>query len=390
MNAERRHGFVLGLVVGVAVAAAAVALAYALFDPFHSSAVDNARTQVEDNYFHQVDGSMLDNASIAGMINELRRRYHDRFSHYLDPKSLEQFDSDTSGQFEGVGLTVSGVKRGLHVASVIPNTPAERAGVKRGDLITGANGTSLAGKPTDASVAIIRGAPGTAVRLRVVPADGGKATTVRVKRADVQVPAVHGRIARSDGEKVADVRFSTFSAGAHGELRSAVDRLYRRGAKGLVLDMRGNGGGLLEEAVLAASIFLQKGQRVVETSSRTQGHRVYTAEGLPVGRKPIVVLVDHETASAAEILTAALSEHGLATVVGTRTYGKGTFQQAIDLPNGGALDLTIGRFFTANGTSTLDKGIKPDIHAADDPKTKADEAQRKALAILGRRLQRSQ
>jgi carboxyl-terminal processing protease len=98
------------------------------------------------------------------------------------------------------------------------------------------------------------------------------------------------------------------------------------------------------------------------------------------------VLVDHNTASAAEILTAALAEHGLATVVGTRTFGKGTFQQAIDLSNGGALDLTIGRFFTANGTSTLDKGIKPDIHAADNPKTKRDEAQQRALAVLGREL----
>src|SRR3954466_23330 len=156
MSVERRRGFVLGLLVGAAVAVAAGALAYALVGP-GTSATDQARTQVEDNYFHSVNSGQLDNASIAGMINELRRRYHDRFSHYLDPKSLEQFDSDTSGQFEGVGLTVSGVKRGLRVASVIPNTPAERAGVKRGDLITGANGTSLAGKPTDASVAIIRG-----------------------------------------------------------------------------------------------------------------------------------------------------------------------------------------------------------------------------------------
>jgi carboxyl-terminal processing protease len=203
----------------------------------------------------------------------------------------------------------------------------------------------------------------------------------------VQVPAVHGEIRRADGQPVADVRFSTFSAGAHGELRNAVERLDQRGAKGLLLDLRGNGGGLLEEAVLAASIFLHKGERVVSTRSRTQGDRLYRATGDPLERKPVVILVDHDTASAAEILTAALAEHGLATVVGTRTYGKGTFQQAIDLPNGGALDLTIGRFFTANGTSTLDKGIKPDIHAADNPKTEGvDEGQRKALAVLGREL----
>src|SRR3954454_2467179 len=318
MRGEGRRGFLLGLVVGAAVAFAVGALAYALAGP-RTSATDQARTQVEDNYFHSVGSDQLDNASIAGMINELRRRYHDRFSRYLDPKSLEQFNSDTSGQFEGVGLTVTGVKQGLRVASVIPNTPAERAGVKRGDLIVNADGKALQGKPTNTSVALIRGAPGTSVKLRLVPAGGGGVKTIRLKRADVQVPAVHGRIRHADGHSLADIRFTTFSSGAHGELRDAVDRLYRRGADGLLLDMRGNGGGLLDEAVLAASIFLNKGQRVVSTKSRTQGNRVYNAQGFPVARKPMVVLVDHNTASAAEILTAALAEHGLATVVGTRT-----------------------------------------------------------------------
>ena len=390
MSPERRRGFLFGLLAGAATAVVAGAIAYAIVGPTHTSPVDDARAQVEDNYFHKVGSRFLDNGSIAGMINQLKHRYHDRFSHYLDPKSLKQFDSDTSGQFEGVGLTVSGVKRGLRVASVIPNTPAQRAGVKRGDLIVTANGHSLKGKPTNASVAIIRGVPGTSVALNVVPASGGGQRTIRLKRADVHVPAVRGSLRRTDGKPVADVRFSTFSEGAHGELRTTIDRLYHRGADGLLLDMRGNGGGLLEEAVLAASIFMQKGQRVVSTSSRTQGHRVYRAVGSPLPRKPIVVLVDHNTASAAEILTAALGEDGLATVVGTRTFGKGTFQQAIDLDNGGALDLTIGRFFTANGTSTLDNGIKPDIHAADNPKTKRDEAQQRALAVLAHKLRTAQ
>src|SRR5437870_5533235 len=115
MNAERRRGFLLGLLAGAAVAAAAAALAYALSGGFDSSAVDVAKTQVEDSYFHKVSGAALDDASIGGMIDRLRHRYHDRFSRYLDPKSLEQFNSDTSGQFEGIGLTVTGVKRGLRV-----------------------------------------------------------------------------------------------------------------------------------------------------------------------------------------------------------------------------------------------------------------------------------
>src|SRR5213079_3579169 len=134
-------------------------------------------------------------------------------------------------------------------------------------------------------------------------------------------------------------------------------------------DLRGNGGGLLNEAVLSASVFLPKGERVVETASRSEGHRVYKALGDPVPTKPIVVLVDHDTASAAEILASALAEHHLATVVGTRSFGKGTFQEVIHLAAGGALDLTVGQYFTANGISLANKGIKPDVRAVDDPKT---------------------
>jgi carboxyl-terminal processing protease len=381
MRSERRRGFLFGLLAGAALALALVALADAVFGPFGSSGtLGDARTTIEDNYFHRVDGGELDNASIDGMVRELRERYHDRFSHYLDPRSVGQFESETSGQFSGIGLNVIGVERGLRVANAIPGTPAERAGIKRGELIVAADGHSLHGKSTDQSVGLIRGTPGTSVSLRVVPDGGGRARTISVKRADVRVPAVKGTIRHADGKKVAYVRFATFSEGAHGELRDAVDRLYRRGAQGLVLDLRGNGGGLLDEAVLSASVFLRKGQRVVSTRSRTQGNTNYDALGDPVARKPVVILVDHDTASAAEILTAALAEDHLATVVGTRTFGKGTFQQALDLPNGGALDLTIGRFFTANGSSTLNKGIVPDVHAADE------EALQRGLAVLGAKL----
>jgi carboxyl-terminal processing protease len=380
---ERRRVFVGGLLIGGAVAFGVAVLVNALFGPFGGGdAASEARSAIEQNYFHKARGRGLENAQIQGMVRSLRRRYDDRFSHYLNPHTLEQFNSETSGTFTGIGLNVEGVQRGLRVVSAIPGSPAKRAGIRAGDVIVAANGRSLAGRSTDAAVSLIQGPPGTSVALRIVPASGGKARALRVKRARVEVPAVRGVVRRDGGAKVGYVRFSTFSEGAHGELRAAVDRLLTQGADGLVLDLRGNGGGLLNEAVLSASVFLGKGERVVETSSRTQGHRTYRALGDPVPRKPMVVLVDHDTASAAEILTAALSEHHLATVVGTRTFGKGTFQQAIDLPSGGALDLTVGRFFTANGTSTLDRGIKPDVHAADDPATGRDEALAKALAVL--------
>jgi carboxyl-terminal processing protease len=270
----------------------------------------------------------------------------------------------------------------LRVASVFPDTPADRAGIKEGDLIIAVDGRSIRSVPAEVSTARIKGPPGTGVELRIVAAATGKDRDVHLKRASVQIPAVDGTIRRAAGEKVAYVRFATFSDGAHGELRSTLERLYRRGAQGLLLDLRGNGGGLLNEAVLSASVFLPKGEQVVSTDSRTMGHTDYKAVGDPLPEHPTVVLINHDTASAAEILTAALADHHLASVAGTRSFGKGSFQEVLHLPAGGALDLTVGQYFTANGESVANKGIKPEIPAVDDPKTGTDEGLRAGLGAL--------
>lgn len=385
----RTRAFLLGLVAGVAVTAGMAILIAGGFGPFGStdSPSTEVRKTIERNYYRPLSSKFLDDASINGMLNELKKRYGDKFSHYFDPKTYKAFQSATSGRFQGVGLTVNGVKRGLKVVRVIPDTPAKRAGIKPNDLIVEAAGHSLRGLSADAASAIIKGEPGTPVDLRVVPASGGPAHALTVDRASVRLPAARGQMRHVDGRDVAYVRFVTFSAGAHAEVANAVKRLYARGAQGLVLDLRGNGGGLLDEAVLCASIFLHEGQLVVSTKSRTQGDRKYQAVGNPVARKPVVVLIDGNTASAAEILTAALADHGLATVVGTRSYGKGVFQDVLTLNSGGALDLTVGRYFTPDGVSLAGKGIKPDDRAKDNPKTKGvDEGLQRGLAVLGSEL----
>jgi carboxyl-terminal processing protease len=161
-----------------------------------------------------------------------------------------------------------------------------------------------------------------------------------------------------------------------------VRKLQRRGAEGLVLDLRGNGGGLLEEAVLTASVFLPEGETVVSTDSRTQGHTVYETKGGNLPSLPIVVLIDRNTASAAEILAAALADDAGAEIVGTRSFGKGVFQQEIGLSNGGALKLTVGEYFTPDGTNLAGKGIHPDVPARDLPGTARDEARERALEVL--------
>ena len=369
---------------GVVTALAAIALIAAIAGELggDSDLTSQASEVIRDDYFKPVQDSVLDNASLDGIIRELRRRYDDRFSHYLDPHELELFETAASGRFSGVGLTVTGVKRGLRVASVLPDTPAQRARIEEGDLITAVDGRSLAGVPAEVATARIKGPPGTAVELRVLVGPGGRTRNVELERASVQVPVVRGAIRRVGATKVAHVRYESFRAGAHGQLRSTLERLYRRGADGLVLDLRGNGGGLLSEAVLSASVFLPKGDLVVSTDSRSMGQRDYEATGDPLPRHPTVVLINRDTASAAEILASALGDHGLATIVGTRSFGKGTFQQVIQLEAGGALDLTVGEYFTADGDSLAGKGIRPEVRAADDPQTPRDEGLRGALAVL--------
>lgn len=377
-NPDRRGGFGRGLVLGLA-AGAVISLAIAALSSLlrdEPSLADQAREVIEANYFREVDPEALEGASVRGMVQELRRRYDDRFSHYFGPKALEELNAATSGEFSGVGLTVSEVKPGLRVASVLPNTPAEDAGVKRGDVIVAVDGDSIAGKPADVSAARIKGPPGTEVELRVEPASGGQARDVTLDRADVRVPAVDGRIVRvgppGNRHEVAYVRYATFSEGSHGELLDTIERLYNDGAEGLVLDLRGNGGGLLNEAVLSASVFIEDGV-IVSTSSRASGDADYDAVGGAIEPRPTVVLINRDTASAAEILSAVLEDYGLATLVGTRTYGKNTVQEVLNLPAGGALDLTIGEYVTSEGKSLAGGGVKPDVAAKDDPRTRRDE-----------------
>jgi carboxyl-terminal processing protease len=383
VSPERRRGLITGFLAGAAITLAASAAVVAIGGGINGSdETSQAVDVIQQDYFKPVEGQLLDNASVDGMVRTLRKRYDDHFSHYFNPHELRQFEQASSGQFSGVGLTVTEVNRGLRVASVIPRTPAQRAGIQPGDLIVAVDGKSIAGESAQVSTAQIKGRPGTSVELRVVSGDNGPARDIHLKRASVHVPSVRGQMKRAGGTKVAYVQFATFNEGAHAELATVLKRLDRQGADGLVLDLRGNGGGLLNEAVLCASLFLKKGQLVVSTNSRTMGHHDYTALGNPLPTHPTVVLINHDTASAAEILTSALADHHLATVVGTRSFGKGTFQEVLHLAAGGALDLTVGEYLTADGTSLAGKGISPDVRAADNPQTAPDEGLQKALAVL--------
>jgi carboxyl-terminal processing protease len=272
------------------------------------------------------------------------------------------------------------------VAGVFNGSPAERAGIRPGDVITRVNGRSIAGKPSDVSTASIKGKEGTFVRLTVKRRN--RTRELRLRRERIRVPAVTSEPRRAGGHRLAVLELAGFTSGAHGELVRAIQRRERGGAEGFVLDMRGNGGGLLDEAVLVSSAFVPKGV-IVTTKGRKRPQRVLNATGEVATRKPVVVLVDRGTASASEIVTAALQERLGAPVVGRRTFGKGVFGQIFDLSNGGALDLVVGNYYTPKGRNLNGKGVPPDVRAADDPATRPDEALQRALGVLAGRVERN-
>ncbi len=351
--------------------------------------VDEALARIHREYYRPIGEAQLSNASISGAVASL----DDPFSHYLTAKELSEFDHP--GSFSGIGVEVNPNPKGLQIVQVFDSTPASRAGLKPEDLILAVNGRSLAGLPEDEATSLVKGAPDTDVTLRVEePAAGGQAggdagahtsgsasgqagrseghrsssgnsaghprtRTVTLTRATISQPVVASITRKVHGIPLGVVALAEFSAGAHAEVLEAIEHeLQQEHVRGLVLDLRSNPGGLVEEAQLIASYFLPRGAVVVSTRGRVQPTQVLRAVGGSIPASiPMVVLVDRDTASAAEILTGALQDHRRATVVGTHTFGKGVFQEEQSLANGGALDITVGEYFTPNGRNLGGGGV---------------------------------
>jgi carboxyl-terminal processing protease len=342
-----------------------------------------AAEAIDDMYFRPVGETELGNSSLQGMVRELRRRHDDRFSEYFSPESLQAFNEQIEGRFSGIGLTVVEVKQGLRVASVFPRSPAQQAGIAPGDTIVSVAGKSIVGESSSEATKKIKGPEGTQVTIGVRDGKSGKVRRLTLTRAEVTLPNVSRRVEEVDRHELGYVRLLSFSEGAHAQLAGAVQKVEKEGAEGILLDLRHNPGGLLDEAVLCASLFLPEGEVVVSTKSRTQGESVHETSGERITSLPVVVLIDGGTASAAEILTAALADDGGSEVVGTDSYGKGVFQEEQTLANGGALKLTVGEYFTPEGVNLAEShGIHPDVKSQDNPKTAVDEAEQRAFGVL--------
>jgi carboxyl-terminal processing protease len=347
--------------------------------------IDEALDRVHETYYRDIPKKQLANESIRGIVTSLK----DRFSNYFDPQQYAKFQQQQSGEFAGIGVQVTKATDGLRIVEVYDDSPASRAKIEVGDLVVRVNGRALKGRTSDQSVALIQGRIGTDVKLGIRHKKTERDVTLT--RATISVPVVASQIKTTGGRKLGVVRLAQFSSGAHAEVAQAVRKELKAGVKGIVFDLRDNPGGLVTEAQLVASAFLPDG-KIVTTKGRAVPSRTLSATGDPVAPKtPLVVLVNRNSASAAEIVAGALQDRKRAPLVGTRTFGKGVFQEVIDLSNGGALDITAGQYFLPSGRNLGGKGtstgsgLTPDVSATDDPKTaKVDEALDKALDVLAK------
>ena len=313
--------------------------------------------KVKQDYVKPVtDKDLLDNA-IRGMLDRL-----DPHSGYLDRDEFKQLEIDTSGKFGGLGIEVTMEDGFVKVISPIDDTPAQRAGVKPGDLIIRINDTPVKGLTLNQAVNMMRGKPGTKIALTIVRQGAAKPLQLTLTRAIIKVKSVKSRMLEPG---YGYVRITQFQSGTGKGVVKAVEALEKKNGgklKGLVLDLRNNPGGVLNSAVSVSDAFLNKGL-IVYTKGRTPDSnlRFYATPGDVLHGAPMVVLVNGGTASAAEIVSGALQDNKRAVIVGTRTFGKGSVQTILPLSNGTALRLTTALYYTPNGHSIQAEGIIPNI-----------------------------
>ena len=351
----------------------------------HDAVISEALSDIQHDYFHPVARAKLINGSIAGAVASL----NDPYATYYSSTSYDAFNNPKPDRFSGVGIDVNSTRAGVLVEGVVAKAPAARAGIRPGDLITAVDGHRLAGLASAAATKLIMGRAGSSVTLEIQR--GGMRLTFRLKRAAISTPApdVFGEVATYRRVKIGVIALPTFDVvGIHGEVAQVLESLLSQHVKAVVLDLRDNGGGLVTEARLVASMFIVRGV-IVTTRGRAQPSETIDATGHPLAPDiPMAVLVNGDTASSAEIVTGALQDHHRAVIVGTRTYGKGVFQEIQPLSNGGAVVVTVGQYFLPDGKNLgagglrRGAGITPNVIVTAGPTANSDPQLQAALAIL--------
>jgi carboxyl-terminal processing protease len=337
-----------------------------------------------------VSGSTTDNLTdeekIRGAIEGLVGSYGDPYTVYLPPVDAAAFEEDISGNFGGVGMEV-GIRDGvITIIAPLPNTPAEKAGLLAGDKIISIDGEITERMGIDGAVKRIRGEAGTDVTLSIYREGFTEFKEIVVTRAIIDIPTVETEI--KDGIFI--VSLYNFNALSEMKMQTAMREFVNSGADKMIIDLRGNPGGFLQSAVSIASYFLPVGKVVVEENFGRENKEdvIYRSSGKTLREfapDSIVVLIDRGSASASEILAGALSAHGVATLIGEDTFGKGSVQELVELKDGSSLKVTVARWLTPDGVSISEGGLKPDILAERTPEmleSEEDEQLNTAISFL--------
>lgn len=315
-----------------------------------------------DNFVEEADEKKMLEAAMNGMLGAL-----DPHSSYLSADDFKDFNDKSHGEFGGLGIQITSDRGAVRVIAPIDDTPAEKAGIKSGDYITHIDDEQVFDLTLNQAVQKMKGRPGTKVKLTVI-SDGEEPRTVTLKRAIIKVKSVKfedKKLADDESEnpdKIGYIRISDFGATTTKELKEAIDALEKKNVIGYVLDVRNNPGGYLTAAIDVSDAFLDGGE-IVSTrgKGKTDIERSFAKPGDRTNGKPVVVLINHGSASASEIVAGALQDNGRALVMGSQSFGKGSVQQQKPLGDGTAIHITIARYYTPSGRSIQNEGITPDI-----------------------------
>ena len=316
--------------------------------------------KIQNEYVEEVDQAEIIDSAINGALQSL-----DPFSAYMNPKVFEESQSETSGEFGGLGIEVSMESGVIKVITPIDDTPASKAGIKAGDYIVKINGEQVQGKTLMEAVNLMRGPEGTSIEITVRRKGLRKAKIFKITREIIEIKSVISKIVDN---KVGYLRLRAFNANSSSQLKKEISKIEKnKKLVGYILDLRNNPGGLLSQAVTISDFFLNDGE-IVSTKGRKkrENRKFFAKKGDKIDGKPLIVLINNGSASASEIVAGALQDQKRAILLGETTFGKGSVQSIIPLKNRGAIRLTISKYYLPSGKSISEVGVVPDIKVEEE------------------------
>lgn len=313
----------------------------------------DVRNAIISNYDGEVEDKVLLEGAIKGMANSLK----DPYTIYMTKEEYESYNEHNSGEYVGIGVHIGIKDSKVEVVKPMENSPAKKAGIKPEDIIVEIDGQEIKGDIEKASK-LIKGKKGEAVNLVIESKDSKEKKNVKIIRGEIKTEDV---IVEMLSNNIGYIQITGFNEGVTDKLKKGINSLKEKGMKGLILDLRGNPGGYLHEAIGVASQFIKKGETITYTINKYDKKEVKESKGGVAEGMPLVTLIDGGSASASEVVTGALRDYKVATILGENSFGKGIVQAPIEFSDGSALKVTISKYYTPNGENIHKKGIKPDI-----------------------------